>query len=59
MDTIIQVIQTVGFPIVVCGWFMVRLEKKLELLTNAIHSLVETRTEPKTIPIDIATKRNV
>ena len=34
-----QTIGTLGFPIVMCGWFAFRLEGKLDALTEAITAL--------------------
>lgn len=37
----IALIQQIGFPIFVAGWFMLRLEKRIEVLTDAIEKLGE------------------
>lgn len=39
LDAIVQLIQTVGFPIFVAGWFMFRMEKKLDENREALGSL--------------------
>lgn len=35
----VKVIQTVGFPIVVCLWFMFRAEKRFDAMTTVLTEL--------------------
>ena len=44
LDGIVQIVQTVGFPIVVCGWFMFRLEKRLDEQTKALNRIARQHT---------------
>lgn len=39
METLIQQIANLGFPIVLSMYLLVRIESKMELLTNSIHQL--------------------
>ncbi len=39
----IQFIQTVGFPIFVAGWFMFRMEKKFDALTDVVLAVLRKR----------------
>jgi len=41
IDGIVQVIQTVGFPIVACLWFMFRMEKKIEAQTAVMREIAD------------------
>lgn len=47
MDSVIQIISDVGFPVAVTIYLLVRIEGKLERLTESIHDLARaiTRTE--------------
>jgi len=38
METIIQIISTVGFPIAMCIWFMTRTEKVINNNTKALEN---------------------
>jgi hypothetical protein len=46
-NLVLQAVSTVGFPIVVCGYVLVRLEKKMEELGQAITSLTVQLKEGK------------
>lgn len=35
----VKLLQAVGFPVVVCGWFMFRMEKKLDEQTAVLHQI--------------------
>jgi hypothetical protein len=39
LDAAIGLIQTVGFPIVVCGWFMFRMEKRIDAQTEVLNQI--------------------
>lgn len=41
LDAGVKLIQTVGFPIVVCGWFMFRMEKRLDEQTKVLQTIAE------------------
>jgi len=41
MTDLINLISTVGFPIVMCIWFMFRTEKVIENNTNALIKILE------------------
>ena len=41
LDTIIQAVGNVGFPIAVAAYLLVRIEGKLEALTSSIAGLAE------------------
>lgn len=36
IEACIELIKQLGFPVFVAGWFMLRLEKRLEALTDAV-----------------------
>lgn len=38
-NDIAQLIANLGFPIVITSWFMLRTDKKLDAIVEAIHSL--------------------
>lgn len=40
IDVILKIIQLYGFPAVMCLWFMVRLEKKLDNIDKVNHKQV-------------------
>lgn len=37
---VVQAISTVGFPIVMCGYFVLRFEKRMDKNTEAIDALL-------------------
>lgn len=39
MEELAKIISTVGFPIVISLYLLVRVESKLDILTNSINSL--------------------
>jgi len=39
MEQLVYLLSNVGFPIVICLYLLMRIEEKLETLTNAISSL--------------------
>ena len=39
LDQVIKVIQTLGFPIFVCIWFMYRTDKRLDKMIELINEL--------------------
>ncbi len=41
INTIIEVIKNLGFPIFVCLYFMLRFEKILKANTDALHALLK------------------
>jgi hypothetical protein len=52
-QSIAQFVKDVGFPVVVCGWFMWRLERilnkttqRLSLLTAAVNKMAKTLDVP-------------
>jgi hypothetical protein len=38
--SIVGLISTVGFPIVMCGWFALRVEKSMVTMTTALNNMV-------------------
>jgi hypothetical protein len=42
-DSVIEIIKQVGFPAAVAFWFMFRTDRRLDKLTEAIHTLAEKR----------------
>lgn len=51
MDPWITIIAQVGFPIGVAVFLLVRLEKRLELLTEAVHAMKEATLACSTCPL--------
>ena len=47
MDTLMSIIGNVGFPIAVSVYLLVRVEAKLESLTNSINTLSNVITNVK------------
>lgn len=39
-ENLVAMLQTFGFPVVVAGWFMFRLEKILKSNTEALNGLI-------------------
>lgn len=39
-EDIIRLVQTVGFPIAMCAWFALRLEKKLDKTASQLATLI-------------------
>lgn len=44
-DEIVKLISTVGFPIAVCVYLLVRFERKIEMLDRSISDLTAAITE--------------
>lgn len=42
MDQLGELIKDVGFPIAVAAWVLVRLNGKMDRLSDALHSLIDT-----------------
>lgn len=47
MDQIIDIIGNVGFPIAISLYLLIRIEAKLEILTNSINNLSNTMDKLK------------
>lgn len=43
-SAIVSFLREFGFPIFVCVWFMWRLEKKMDKLTDRVHKLITVNT---------------
>lgn len=41
VDAVIKLLQTVGFPVLVCGWFMFRMEKRLDQMIGLLEELLK------------------
>lgn len=41
VDAAVKLLQTVGFPILVCGWFMFRMEKRLDQMIELLQDLLK------------------
>ncbi len=47
METILQAVANVGFPIAVCSYLLIRIEGKLEILAESIAGLTSVVAEKR------------
>jgi hypothetical protein len=44
MSELLPILREFGFPILVCCWFMLRLEKRMDKISGRIHRLITVNT---------------